>query len=280
MIRIVTDGAADMPAGWAEEFGIEVIPVNIHFGEKTYLQNVDLDREGFYKLVDEAHKVPKTSQPTPHQFVEFYKKIANEGDTIFSIHITSKLSGTYESAVVAARELQRTFNIIPFDSMCGSVGIGLLCREARLAERDGLDQAGILARLEALRSKIEICLTLDRLDYARMSGRVGAMQAALASLLNVKPIATLGDGVLSMTEKVRTRSASLDRLIAIAKEKVGDRPISLTVVHARDLESGQVLLEKARQALNAREVYLTDLSISIAANLGPGTVGLIYYPLE
>lgn len=280
MIRIVTDGAADMPQEWLEQYGIDVIPVNIHFGEKTYLQNVDLDRDGFYKLVDESRKVPKTSQPTPHQFVEFYKKIASEGDTIFSIHITSKLSGTYDSSVAAARELHRAYNIIPFDSMCGSVGIGILCREARLAERDGLDQEGILKRLDALRAKIDICLTLDTLDYARMSGRVGAMQAALASVLNVKPIATLGDGVLSMTEKVRTRSASLDRLIAIAKEKVGDKPISLTVVHARDLQSGQTLLEKATKVLNAREVYLTDLSISIAANLGPGTVGLIYYPIE
>lgn len=280
MLRIVTDSAADMPQKWIEEFDIHVIPVNIHFGEKTYLQNVDLDTEGFYKLVDESHKIPKTSQPTPHQFVEFYKKIAQEGDTILSIHITSKLSGTYESSVAASRELERTFKVVPVDSMCGSVGIGMLCREARLAEREGLGLDDIVKRLEAMREKIDVYLTLDTLEYARMSGRVGAMQAALASLLNVKPIATLGDGVISITEKVRTRSASIERLIAMAKEKVGDKAINLAVVHARDPQSGQALLEKARENLNVRDANLVDLSISIAANLGPGTVGLIFHPVE
>lgn len=280
MIRIVTDGAADMPKEWLQEFDIHVIPINIHFGEKTYLQGVELDTEGFYKLVEETRKVPKTSQPAPHQFIEFYKKIANEGDTIISVHITSKLSGTYDSAVAAARELQRTFHVIPFDSLCGSAGIGMLCREARLAERAGQGIDEIVKRLESLRQKIDIFLTLDTLDYARMSGRVGAMQAALASVLNVKPIATLGNGVLKMTEKVRTRGASLERLVAMAREKVGDKPINLTVVHARDPQSGQTLLEKALKALNVKEHYLADLSISIAANLGPGTVGLVFYPVE
>jgi DegV family protein with EDD domain len=278
MIRIVTDGAADMPEEWLKEFDINVIPINIHFGEKTYLQNVDLDRDGFYQLVDETRKIPKTSQPTPHQFGEFYKKIAETGDTILSIHITSKLSGTYESAVAAARELERKFKVIPFDSMCGSVGIGMLCREARLAEREGLALEDILKRIEDLREKIDIYLTLDTLEYARMSGRVGAMQAALASLLNVKPIATLGDGVISITEKVRTRSASIERLINMAKDKVGDNPINLAVVHARDPQSGQALLEKALNTFNVKESNLVDLSISIAANLGPGTVGLIFHP--
>jgi len=278
MIRIVTDGAADMPQEWLEEFNIHVIPINIHFGEKTYLQNVDLDREGFYKLVDETRKVPKTSQPTPHQFSEFYKQIAEAGDTILSIHVTSKLSGTYESAVAAARELERKFRVIPIDSMCGSVGIGMLCRVARLAEREGLGLEDILKRIESLREKIDIYLTLDNLEYARMSGRVGAMQAAVASLLNVKPIATLSNGIISITEKARTRSASIERLINMAKEKIGKNPINLAVVHASDPQSGQALLEKARQALNAKESYLVELSISIAANLGPGTVGLIFYP--
>lgn len=280
MLRIVTDGAADMPQEWLKEFDIQVIPINIHFGEKTYLQNVDLDTEGFYKLVDETRKVPKTSQPTPHQFVEFYKKIAQEGDTILSVHITSKLSGTFDSAVAAARELERTFNVIPFDSMCGSTGIGMLCREARLAERAGQGIQEIVQNLEILRGKIDIFLALDTLEYARMSGRVGTLQAALASVLNVKPIAKLGNGVLNMTEKVRTRSASLERLIAMAKEKVGDKAINLAVVHARDPKSGEILLEKARAMLNVKEFILADLSISIAANLGPGTVGLIFYPVE
>lgn len=280
MLRIVTDGAADILPTWAQEYGIETIPVNILFGEKSYLQGVELDNEGFYKLVDESKRIPKTSQPSPHQFVEFYRKIAQKGDTILSIHITAKLSGTYASAISAAEELKGEFNVIPVDSACGSLGIGLMCREARKMERAGKSVDEIVQAIEAIKSKVSVILTLDTLEYAKMSGRVGTMQAALASVLNVKPIAVLENGVLNMAEKVRTRKAALDRVIAMAKEKFGDTPVYLAVVHARDLKSGEALLEQAKSHFNHKETMISELSISIAANLGPGTVGLILYPVE
>ena len=115
MLRIVTDGAADLPLAWEDEYCIDIVPINVHFGEKTYLQFVDLDFEGFYQLVAETKEFPKTSQPSPHQFVEYYKKIAKEGDTILSVHVTSKLSGTYASAVAAAEEVKDLFEVIPID---------------------------------------------------------------------------------------------------------------------------------------------------------------------
>ncbi|MBE0680481.1 MAG: DegV family protein [Anaerolineales bacterium] len=280
MLRIVTDGAADLLPAWEKEFGINTIPVNILFGEKSYLQGVELDNEGFYKLVDESKRVPKTSQPSPHQFVEFYRKIAQKGDTILSIHITAKLSGTYASAIAAAAELKGEFNVIPVDSACGSLGIGLMCREARKMERAGKSVEEIVAYLENIKNKIRVILTLDTLEYAKMSGRVKTLQAALASLLNVKPIAVLRDGDLNMAERVRTRKAALDRVIEMAKEEFGNKPVYLAVVHARDLKSGQSLLDDAKSHFNHKETMLGELSISIAANLGPGTVGLILYPIE
>ena len=280
MLRIVTDGAADLLPAWEKEFGINTIPVNILFGEKSYLQGVELDNEGFYKLVDESKRVPKTSQPSPHQFVEFYRKIAQKGDTILSIHITAKLSGTYASAIAAAAELKGEFNVIPVDSSCGSLGIGLMCREARKMERAGKSVEEIVAYLENIKNKIRVILTLDTLEYAKMSGRVKTLQAALASLLNVKPIAVLRDGDLNMAERVRTRKAALDRVIEMAKEEFGNKPVYLAVVHARDLKSGQSLLDDAKSHFNHKETMLGELSISIAANLGPGTVGLILYPIE
>jgi len=280
MLRIVTDGAADILPSWAQEYGIETIPVNILFGEKSYLQGVELDNEGFYKLVDESKRIPKTSQPSPHQFVEFYRKIAQKGDTILSIHITAKLSGTYASAISAAEELKGEFNVIPIDSACGSLGIGLMCREARKLERAGKSVDEIVKAIEAIKTKVRVILTLDTLEYAKMSGRVGTMQAALASVLNVKPIAVLKEGVLNMAEKVRTRKAALDRVISMAKEEFGNTPVYLAVVHARDPKSGEALLEEAKSHFNHKETMISELSISIAANLGPGTVGLILYPVE
>lgn len=281
MIRIVTDGAADMPPAWEKEFDIQVIPINIQFGDATYLQYVDLDTAGFYRKVDETKTIPKTSQPSPHQFVEFYKKVAQPGDTILSIHITSKLSGTYASAVQAAEEVKGTFNVIPLDSMVGSVGIGLMCREARKMERAGKKAPEIIEALQKVAPRVRIILTLDTLEYARMSGRVGAMRAALASLMNVKPVAELHDGVLAMTERVRTRKASIDRILAIAEAEFGKQPVFLAVVQANDRASGEALLERARKHFNVvGEPVMTDLSISVAANLGPGTVGLVLYPAE
>lgn len=280
MLRIVTDGAADILPAWEKEYGIDMIPVNILFGEKSYLQGVELDNEGFYKLVDESKRVPKTAQPSPHQFVEFYRKIAQKGDTILSIHITAKLSGTYASAIAAAEELKGEFNIIPVDSACGSLGIGLMCREARKLERAGKSIEEIVGYLDKVKYKTRVILTLDTLEYAKMSGRVKTLQAALASLLNVKPIAILRDGDLNMAERVRTRKAALDRVIEIAKEEYGNQAVYLAVVHARDLKSGQSLLDDAKSHFNHKETILGELSISIAANLGPGTVGLILYPIE
>ena len=131
MLRVVTDGAADMPPEWEKEFDIQTIPINIQFGDKTYLQNVDINTARFYEMVNETKTIPKTSQPSPHQFVEFYRKVAQKGDAIISIHVTSKLSGTYASAVSAADEVKDEFKVYPVDSMTGSVGIGLMCREAR-----------------------------------------------------------------------------------------------------------------------------------------------------
>jgi DegV family protein with EDD domain len=280
MLRIVTDGAADILPEWGREYGIDVIPVNILFGEKTYLQYIELDNEGFYKLVDESKRIPKTSQPSPHQFVEFYRKIAQKGDTILSIHITAKLSGTYAAAVIAADEVKDEFRVIAIDSAVGSLGIGLMCREARKLERAGKSIEEIVKYIEDIKYKVRIILTLDTLEYARLSGRVKTLQAALASALNVKPIAVLRGGDLNMVERVRTRKASLDRVIEMAKEEYGDQPVYLAVVHARDPKSGAELLEQAKGYFNCRETMIGELSISVAANLGPGTVGLILYPTQ
>lgn len=278
MFRIVTDGAADMPAGWEKEYDIQVIPINIQFGEKTYLQGVDLSNEDFYRMVEESGRIPKTSQPSPFQFKEFYEHVAKPGDSILSLHVTSKLSGTFESAVAAARELADKFNVIPFDSAAGSAAIGMMCREARLMERAGVAVQQIVDRMYQVRRNVQIVLTLDKLDYARMSGRVGALQVALASALNVKPIVVLKEGLLDMSEKVRTRSKAIERVLELLHKRFEQEPVHVAAVHARDPQSAQALFERARKLFNCRELIMTELSVAVAANLGPGTVGLVVYP--
>lgn len=280
MLHIVIDSAGDLPPEWVDEYQIKIIPVNIHFGEETYLDRVDLSQSAFYRMVRENRQIPKTSQPSPHQFVNFYRQIASPGETVLSIHVTSKLSGTFESAVMAARELDGEINILPFDSASGSAAMGFMCLEAREMEAKGSMIDEILQRLDFIRQNINIILTLDTLEFARMSGRVKALQAALASLLDVKPIITLKEGVLNMGERVRTRSKALERVVEMARERVGERLVNAAVVHAQDLETAGELMEMVRSNLNVRQLIQTDLSISVAANLGPGTVGVVAYPVR
>jgi DegV family protein with EDD domain len=280
MLRIVMDGAGDMPAEWSQEYDIDVIPINIHFGEQTFLQGVDMSDADFYRIAEESGTIPQTSQPSPAQFVEFYKKVADPGDTILSIHVTGKLSGTVESAEIAARELQGQYNVIPIDSYSGSAAMGYMCREARQMERAGAPLQKILDRLEFIRQNINIVLTLNNLEYARRSGRVKALQAALASLLNVKPVIILTDGVLDMADRVRTRSRSLEYVVDSVIARVGKRPVNAAVVHAEDPQSGNLLMELVRARLNCKDLIMTGLAISVAANLGPGTVGVVAYPVE
>ena len=280
MLRILMDSAGDMPGGWADEFDVHVIPINIHFGEQTFLQGVELSNADFYRLADESGIIPKTSQPTPQQFINTYRQIAQPGDTILSVHVTAKLSGTFNSAEMAARELAGEFNVIPFDSASGSAVMGYMCREARLLERAGASVEKILERLQAIRLSNQIILTLNTLEYARRSGRVKALQAALASLLNVKPVIMLREGVLELGDRVRTRGKSLEFILSLMKQRMGDRPANVGVIHSEDPEAGKALLERVRTSLNCKDLILTELSIGIAANLGPGTIGIVAYPVE
>lgn len=279
-MRIVMDGGGDMPPGWVEEYDIDVIPINIHFKNRVYLQGIDLTDEDFYRLADQNREIPKTSQPSPQQFTDLFKKIAHPGETILSIHISSKLSGTFNSAVVAAKELAGQINIFPFDSGTGSAALGMMCREARRLDRAGASLQSIFDRLNFISKNHSIVLTLNTLDYALRSGRVKALQAAFASMLRVKPIAALREGTLLMVDRVRTRQRALDTILQMTAERMGKRKVIVAIVQARDIPAGQNLMNRVREMLNCQEIIMTDLSIGVAANLGPGTIGIVAYPVE
>ncbi len=280
MLKIVMDTAGDLPEGWQDQFDIDLIPINIIHEGKTYLQGINLSYEDFYRLVENTDKLPSTSQPTPYQFVEFYRKIAAPDDTVISIHVTERLSGTMDSAKKAANELAGELKIIPFDSASGTICMGMMARAARQMDREGRTIDEILKRLDFIREKMELVCTLDTLEFARMSGRVKHLQAALASLLKVKPIIELKNGIIEMGEKVRSRSKSIDLVLEKIKQKFGDRRIVAGIIHARDQATGQDLLQRVISQLNCSEAFLAELSISLAAHFGPGTIGIAAYPVE
>jgi len=279
MIRVVTDSTCDLPAEYLQEYGITIVPINIQFGTETYEDGITLDHAAFYRRIEELGILPSTSQPSAGQFREHYERLRKEGATdILSLHVTAKLSGTLQSAELAREMLQGQVAVYPFDSACGSAGLGFMALEASRMARAGKCVDEILTRLEILRERMSIILTLKDLRFAQMSGRVGKLQSSLASLLNLKPIVMLQEGLIDVTEKVRTRRKAIDRLLEIMVERVGtSAPVNLAVIHAQDPEPGEELLHRARARFNCQESFLADLTSSLVVHFGPGTLGLVAY---
>jgi len=279
MLKIVADSSIDMPVDWDKKYGIDILPINIQFGSQTYRQGIDISTEKFYKMIDENKAIPHTSLPSPSQIVEFYKRIAQKGESILSIHVGSKMSGTYDVVCSAANELAREIPVYPFDSGNGSAGLAFMCREARLLSRAGENIKVIINRLEEIRDQITIVFAIDNLEFARMNGRVSALQEKVISLLRIKPIIVLKDGLLDIAEKVRTRKKSIERIVELVHKRIGTQKVNIAIVHAQNPDSASVLLNLVKENLKIEESIITDLSISVAANLGPGTVGIIAYPV-
>jgi len=281
MLRIVMDSAGDLPVEWIEEYQIDIIPINVHMDDKVFLENVDINIDQFYSWVKKTGRIPKTSQPSPHRMIELYQKIAQPGDVILSIHLTGKLSGTYESAVIAAQELaDEPYQIIPFDTLSGTGIQGYMCREARDLDRQGAGIERIIKRLEQIRDHSEVIFTLDTLEFAQKSGRVKKLESILASVLNIKPIITLKEGTLAAVDKVRTRKASLAFILQEMADRMGEEVINAAIIHAHDLNTALEISERIKGVLNIKELFIEELSIAIAANLGPGTIGIIAYPVD
>jgi DegV family protein with EDD domain len=279
MIRIATDSTCDLPPGYSEEHRIITVPINIQFGTDTYEDGITIDRDTFYDKIEELGTLPTTSQPSVGQFAHYFRGLKESGVTdVVSLHVTAKLSGTYQSAQMAQEMMASELRVHPFDSASGSVALGFMVMEASRMVRAGSTVAEILARMEIIRERTNLVLTLKDLRFAQMSGRVGRLQSSLASLLNVKPIVRLENGMLDVSEKVRSQGKAIDRMLEIIIERVGtSAPVNLAVVHARAPEQCRHLLERAKGIFNCRETFLADLTTSLVVHFGPGTLGLVAY---
>ncbi len=278
MIKIVTDSTCDLPPDWLNRYQITVVPMNIQFGLETFREGHTIDPETFYRRINRAGALPTTSQPSVGEFCELYQRLAADGSDILSIHLTSKLSGTWQSALMAARQLSGSCRVRVVDSLNGSPGLGLLVREAAQLAEAGLAIEEIVSKIEARRPQVNIFIMLKDLRYARMSGRVGRVREALASLLNVKPIIGVEDGALIPLDRVRSQHKAFERMAAMAAENIGDAPVHVGMVHALAPAEAETLMALLRSRLNCQDTFITDLSLSLAVHFGPGTVGFAAYP--
>jgi DegV family protein with EDD domain len=279
MIKIVTDSTCNLNLfpELLQKHDIRVAPISIQFRTETYEEDIDMDRDLFYKKIDEMGIIPTTSQPSPGKFADYYRELTDQGHSILSITITSKHSGTYQSAVLA-KDMVPEADVEVFDSASISFGTGYMVLEAARAAEAGQSRESIIKRLEEIRDNMCLSFTPATLRYLRMSGRVGGLATAFASLLDIKPVITLEDGLLESREKVRTRSKAVNRLLELTEEAMGTTdPINLAVFHARAPEEGQALLEKAQARFNCQETMIGDLVASLAVHGGPGLVAIVAY---
>ncbi len=281
MIRIVTDSTCDIPAPLLQAHRIAVVPVNVLFGQISYAEGETLSRDEFYQKVAAASAFPTTSGPSLGQYEAAYTRVADEEGTeaILSIHLTGELSGTYESAVTAAGQTAARVPVTTFDSCSGSMGLGFMVLEAAAMAEAGCTLEAILDRLAALRDRMQIFFSVDDLQYARMSGRVGMAQALLASLLQIKPLIGVEQGRLVMLRRVRNRAQALRSLVDTAIAALGEGPVRMAVIHAQAPQVAAELASELRQRMHLEEIITGELSIGLAAHLGPGTVGVVGYNL-
>lgn len=276
-IAIVTDSSASLPQELVDKYDVTVVPMQIQFDNEAYRDGVDITREEFYRKLD-GPVMPSTSQPAPSDFIHAYEKLLDRFKTIISIHITADGSGTCQVANIAKARFPGA-DIEVFDSESASMGIGFLVQEAAEAILSGKTKEEILRLLTELRPRIRSYAMIDSIRHLLKSGRVRAGQALIASLLSVKPLISIKQGVVVVVDRVRTRRAALDRLVELTLEAVGNNPKSrLAVVHGNVLGEANRLCERLRPLVGCKEIIVTDIGPALAIHGGPGIIGVVCLP--
>ena len=279
MLKIVTDSTCNLSTELIRKHDLRIAPITIQFGTQSYQEGIDIDRALFYRTIEEQQIIPSTSQPTPASFSRFFEELAAQGHQILVITITGEHSGTYSSAMLA-KSMVTSADVEVFDSRSISLGTGWMVLEAARMAEAGTARADVIRRLALIRDRGQLFMTPATLKYLQMSGRVGKLQGAIASLLNVKPIIALKDGQLDARENVRTRSRALERLLELMSETLGTQTqVNMAVMHAEVPLEAQALADRVRLQFNVREMLIEDLVSSLAVHGGPGVVGVFGYPL-
>ncbi len=280
-IHVVTDSGGDLPKEVREQFNISVVPLSIQFGDDIYRDGVDMQVDEFYEKLRTGDVLPSTCQPSPADFVELYESIAEPGDSIISIHLSSKLSGTYQSAVLASSMLP-DLDITALDTNSASIGIGLVAIAAAEALQQGKSKEEIVAVAETAIEELNVFFMVDTLEYLKRNGRIGRAQAMMGTLLNIKPILTLEEGIVAPFEKARGKAKALKRILEAVGEiqqKYPDRKFRFGITHAESLEDAERLEERVRDQFPVHDVFIGPIGPTIGVHVGPGTLAVLFYPV-
>lgn len=274
VVRIVTDSTADLPTEVARELGITVVPLTVFFGDDAYLDGVELDNAGFYQKLEASKDLPRTSQPSPAAFQETFQKLIDEGaEAILSVHLSSKLSGTYQSACTGRDSLPesaRKVHIEIIDSLSVSVGMSYTIMNAARMAREGKSLEELKAYSEDTLARSDILAVLDTLEYVRRGGRIGGASAMLGNMLSFKPIIAVKNGEVVPVERPRTRGKAYARVAQLLAE-MGD--VEYVGVAESNDEVGQQLSAALREVYKG-ELPVYRLGAVLGAHTGPGTAAI------
>lgn len=282
---IVTDSTSDIPPDLAKSLAIEVVPLALMFGEETYRDNVDMTPEQFYERLPRADKLPTTSQPSPVEYMEVYRDVMARypGSSILSLHISSGLSGTYQSAVMAKSMLEEEGeNITVVDSLSASYGFGVMVVHAARLAAEGKEPAEILASTEALRKSRKLYFLVDTLEYLHKGGRIGKASAIFGTLLNIKPILSIDEeGIIYPVEKVRGRKKAIARMIELFKNDLnGVERVNVAVGHTAEPSSAEAFLSELQGHFKLEEKVLTNIGPVVGSHVGNGTLAVFIWPAQ
>ena len=283
MIAVVTDSCASIPKDMAQSLQIEVVPYYIHRGHETLRDLVDISHNAFFQWLPTAETLPTTANPGPGDYMTAFTRAAEWADGIVSIHMTSKASGAYQSASVA-QEMARSelpgVRIEVIDTLQVSMVHGWAAIEAARAAQAGADLDGVVAAACYVARTGWMIQTADTLKYLYMGGRIGRAQHLVGTLLNVKPLIGMEDGIIIPLGQARTRSKAYAKMLDLMRERTpAHAPIKIAVTHTAAPEQGKLLLEMVERAFDCRETLISELSPALGVHTGPGMVGVNFFPV-
>lgn len=272
-IAIVTDSSSDLPAAEAERLGVAVVPLTIRFGNEEFVDRKDLTPEEFWARCASSTSLPETAAPSPGSFQQAFQAAKDGGaDGAVCITISSKLSGTYQSAMTAADSMA-PFPVVVVDSMSVTLPLALLVIDAAELAKNGASAEEIVASTNETSKRLDVVFTLDTLEHLKKGGRIGSAQALLGSMLSIKPILNLQDGIVHEAGRQRTRAKSLDYLVKAASQAAPFERIGIVSGAAPDVD---VVIDKIKQLDSSTPLILGDVGPVVGTHAGPGVIGVCW----
>ncbi|TMG57850.1 MAG: DegV family protein [Chloroflexi bacterium] len=267
---VVTDSTADLPDEWRERYGIEIVPLKVLFGKETFRDRVDMTSNEFFTRLAASTSLPTTSAPSPGEFAEVYRRLAQDHDGCISIHIGTRLSATAEAARVGAQAVEG-FKVNVIDSQTVSMPMAFLCRVA--AQCNSLDEA--TAAVEQRVKKCRVLALLDTLRYLEMGGRLSRAQAMIGTMLDVKPLLLVSENAeIKPVDRVRTRSRAIPRMVEFFRSEM---PVeTVAVMHAQAKDEAEQIAGELRRELPDLEIPIGQIGCVLGTHTGPKALGLVY----